>query len=144
MDAARRVLAYLDMRRHLAALGVATAVTMVAAAQGSARPTTTAPPVVVPVKITITDTAIRMTPKVAVRGAVARFILVNRGTKRHTFLLGTLKHGTGRQTGFVKTLKPSEQSILVLFLDFRGTLPYTAPLPADKSKRAMKGLFKIV
>jgi hypothetical protein len=138
------VLAYLPVRKYLVALGATSIVAIVAVAQGSARPSTTAPPVVVPVKITITDSAIRMSPKVAVRGAVARFILVNRGTKPHTFLLGTLKHGTGKQTGFVKSLKPNEQSILVLFLDFRGTLPYTAPLPADRSKPKMKGIFRII
>jgi hypothetical protein len=115
----------------------------VAVAQGAAQTATTAPPVVVPVKITMTDTAFHMSPKSAVRGAVARFILVNRGTKPHTFVLGNTKAGTGRQTGFTKTLKPSEQSILVLFLDFRGLIPYRGGLPADRSKPGMKGVFKI-
>jgi hypothetical protein len=122
----------------------ASAVALVAVAQGASRSRTTAPPAVIPVKIVITDNAVRMTPKVAVRGAVARFILVNRGTKPHTFVLGDQKHGTGKQTGFVRALKPSEQSILVLFLDYRGTIPYHASLPADRSKPGMKGIFKIV
>jgi hypothetical protein len=98
---------------------------------------------VITVKITITDTAIRMSPKSAPRGDLARFILVNTGKKRHVFSLGHQRRQTGSQTGFVKALKPGEQAVLILFLDYRGKLPYLGTLPEDRSKVAMKGIFTI-
>jgi len=118
-------------------------VALVPAAQGSARPDTTAPPPVVTIKVMITDSKIGMTPRRAQRGVMARFILINRGAKPHTFKLGHERHGTGTQTGFTKALKPREQSILIFFLDYRGRLPYLGSLPADRSKPGMKGFFTI-
>jgi hypothetical protein len=131
------------VKLSLFALAAALAVALGPAAQSFARPTTTAPPPVVTIKVMITDSKIGMTPKRAQRGVMARFILINRGAKPHTFKLGHLRHGTGTQTGFTKALKPSEQSILIYFLDFRGKLPYLAPLPADRAKPGMKGIFTI-
>ena len=112
-------------------------------ARGLAQPRTTAPPETVTVKITITDTAIYMAPKRAQRGAIARFILVNAGAKPHTFALGHMRRGTGSQTGFTKSLGPHGQSILILFLDYRGELPYRATLPGDRSNPRMRGVFTI-
>lgn len=131
------------MKVSLVALA-ATLVVLVPATHSSAQPLTTAPPEIVTVKITITDTRIHMHPKVAPRGDIGRFILINVGKKPHTFALGHQKRGTGSQTGFTKSLKPSEQSILILFLDYRGVLPYLGTLPADRKKSGMKGTFKIV
>jgi hypothetical protein len=128
----------------VAVLTAVSAASILPAAQGSAQPQTTAPPQVVNVKITMTDTAFRMSPRVAQRGSVARFILVNIGKKPHTFTLGHEKRGTGAQTGFSRSLKPSEQSVLILFLDYRGVLPYSGTDPADRSKPGMKGTFKII
>lgn len=95
------------------------------------------------VKVTITDTRIGVTPKIAQRGDYARFILVNLGKQPHTFTLGTTKHGTGVQTGFSKALKPNEQKILLLFLDYRGRIAYRGTLPADRLLPGMKGVFTI-
>ena len=132
------------MKLPLLALATALTAAFVPAAQGSVPPGTTAPPEVVAVKITITDKAIQMSPKRAQRGAVARFILVNIGKKPHTFALGHERRGTGTQTGFHKSLKPNEQSILVLFLDYRGKIPYLCTLPADRAKPGMRGTFTII
>ncbi len=115
-----------------------------AAVHAGTGPATTAPPIVTTVKITITDTAIKMTPKVAQRGSIARFILVNTGKKRHTFALGHEKRGTASQTGFTKSLRSNQQSVLILFLDYRGILPYRATLKADRAKPKMRGTFKII
>lgn len=112
-------------------------------ASGSARPLTTAPPPVVDIRVTITDNAISMSPKRASRGDYARFILVNNGRSSHTFTFGSSKRHTGAQTGFSKPLRPKEQKILLLFLDYRGKVPYFGSLPADRSKPAMKGVFII-
>ncbi len=112
-------------------------------AQSFGTPRTTAPPPVVDVKVTITDAAIRMSPKRAFRGDFARFILVNVGKKPHTFTFGGSKRGAGVQTGFSKLLKPREQKILLLFLDYRGRITYYGSLAADRVKPGMKGVFII-
>lgn len=95
------------------------------------------------VKITITDSRIAISPKRAQRGSMARFILLNVGTKPHTFKLGHERRGTATQTGFTKALKPGGQHILIYYLDYRGKLPYFGTLPADRSKPGMKGIFTI-
>jgi len=125
-------------------LAAVSAVACVPAAQSADQPRTTAPPQVANIKITISDTGIRVSPKIAQRGSMGRFILVNVGKKPHTIVFGSERRGTGVQTGFTKSLKPSQQSVLLLFLDFRGLLPYRATLPADRSKPAMQGNFRIV
>ena len=91
----------------------------------------------------MTDTRIALSPKGAQRGDYARFILLNVGKKPHTFTLGGTKTGTGVQTGFSKLLKPKEQKILLLFLDYRGRIAYRGTLPADRSLPGMKGVFTI-
>ena len=96
------------------------------------------------VKIIITDAGISVSPKIAQRGTIGRFILVNIGKKPHTLVFGHERRGTGVQTGFKKALKPSQQSVLILFLDFRGEIPYRSILPADQNKPRMKGIFRIV
>jgi hypothetical protein len=125
------------------AVAAASVAVLVPAAQSSAQPETTAPPPVVTVKIKITDSRIVVTPKRAQRGVLARFILLNRGRKPHTFNLGHRKHGTATQTGFTKALKPGQQHISLIFLDYRGKVPYFGSLPADRSKPGMKGIFTI-
>jgi hypothetical protein len=117
---------------------------LVAAAQSPAQPQTTAPPPVVTVKVTLSDTAIRVSPRRAQRGTFGRFILLNTGSKTHGFALGAGgRHGVGKQTGFTKTLKAGQQTILLLFLDYRGVIPYAGTLPADRTKPRMKGTFTI-
>ena len=132
------------VKSRLFALAAVSAVALVPAAQSALQPQTTAPPPVSNIKVTITDTGVTISPKLAQRGSMGRFILINRGKKPHTFVLGHERRGTGVQTGFKKALKPSEQSVLILFLDFRGAIPYHSPLPADKSNPRMQGIFRIV
>jgi hypothetical protein len=128
---------------RLSALAAVAALALVLGAESSARPQTTAPPPVVTIRVTITDSAINMTPKRAFRGDYARFILVNVGKKAHTFTFGAAKKGAGVQTGFTKPLRPNEQKILLLFLDYRGPVSYFGSLAADRSKPGMKGTFTI-
>ena len=132
------------MKSRLFALAAVSAVALVPAAQSADQPQTTAPPPVSNIKVIITDSGITISPKLAQRGSMGRFILVNTGKKPHTFVLGHERRGTGVQTGFKKALKPSQQSVLILFLDFRGAIPYHSPLPADKNKPRMQGIFRIV
>jgi hypothetical protein len=132
------------VKSRLLALAVLSAAALVPVAQSARQPATTAPPQVANIKIVITDTGIRFSPKIAQRGSMGRFIVVNVGRKPHTIVLGTERRGTGIQTGFTKSVKPSQQAVLLLFLDFRGLIPYHAPLPADRTKPAMRGTFRIV
>jgi len=122
---------------------LASASAVVFASAAVAAPQTTAPPPIVDIKVTISDSGIGLSPKHAVRGAYARFILVNTGKLKHTFRLGTAKHGSGAQTGFTKTLAPGVQTILLLFLDYRGEVPYLGTLPHDRGKPRMRGVFRI-
>jgi hypothetical protein len=126
------------------ALVLAAGALFVPVAHGALHPDTTAPPPVANIKITITDAGIHMSPKLAQRGTIGRFILVNTGKKAHTFELGHQRRGTGTQTGFKKSLKPHQQSILILFLDYRGPIPYRGTLPADRDKPRMKGIFRVI
>jgi hypothetical protein len=114
----------------------------VPAAQSPAKPTTTAPPEVITVRVTLTDSRFAVTPKSAPRGDLGRFILVNRGKKVHTFALGHLKHASGSQTGFTRTLKPGQQLVLIFFLDYRGQLDYRGTQPHEQ-KPEMRGTFRI-
>ena len=132
------------VKSRLLALAAVSAVALVPAAQSADQPQTTAPPQVANIKITITDIGIRISPKIAQRGSMGRFVLVNIGKKPHTIVLGHERRGTGVQTGFSKSLRPSQQAVLLLFLDFRGLVPYRATLPADRTKPAMQGTFRIV
>jgi hypothetical protein len=100
--------------------------------------------VVTTVKVRITDAATHVSPKVAQRGGIVRFILVNVGKQPHSFALGHERRGTGTQTGFTTKLKPNEQHILIFFLDFRGKLAYRGVLPAERTNPKMKGTFTII
>jgi hypothetical protein len=131
------------VKGRLSALAAVSAVALVPAAAGSAHPQTTAPPPVVDIRVTITDKAIRFSPNHSVRGAFARFILVNQGVQAHSLILGAAKKQSGSQTGFTKLLKPREQKTLLLFLDYRGKVPYLGGLPSDRAKTAMRGVFTI-
>jgi hypothetical protein len=128
----------------LSTCAAVSAVALVPAAQGVAQPQTTAPPEVITVRINMTDAAFGVTPKSVPRGDIARFILVNRGKQAHTFALGHTKHASGTQTGFTRTVKPGQQAVLILFMDYRGLLPYRGTQPADRNKAAMQGTMKIV
>lgn len=131
------------VRSRLFALTAVSVVALVPAAQSSAHPQTTAPPPVVTVKVTITDSRIGVSPKSAIRGSYARFILLNIGKQPHTFTLGNGQRGKGVQTGFSKLLAPRQQKVLLLFLDYRGKVAYRGSLPADRSKPGMQGVFTI-
>ena len=97
----------------------------------------------IPVKVTITDDAIHLAPPVGRRGAVARFVLINQGRRPHTFAFGLAKHPSGTQAGFVRTLRPREQTVVSLFLDYRGTIRWAGTMAADRAKSRMKGTFRI-
>jgi len=112
--------------------------------RGAARPNTTIPDVFLPVHVTMTDSRISLDRKSGHRGDEVRFTIRNAGTKTHNFTLGTAKRGTGYQVGFSTTLKPKQEKVFLLFLDYRGTLPYKSIVKADLKKPGMRGVFKIL
>ena len=127
-------------RTLLLAVLVSSAV-LVPAAHSQSR--TTAPTLFVNIGVTLTDTRIVMSRHGAPRGTYARFIIRNVGKRSHAFTLGTARRGTGRQSGFTRTLRPGTRKILILFLDYRGRIPYFGSLAADRAKPGMKGTFTI-
>ena len=134
------------MKSRIFALAAVAAVALVPAAHGtdSAGPDTTIPDVFVTIHVTLTDARISLDRRAAGRGDEVRFIVRNAGTKIHNFTLGgTQVKGTGRQTGFSTTLKPKQQKLNLLFLDYRGPVPYHSAVKADRSKPGMKGIFTI-
>lgn len=127
------------MRRLLGLVVIVLAsLTLVPAAQP-----TTAPTVFYNIHVTLTNTRIVLDKHSAPRGTFARFIIRNLDTRPHNFTLGKARRGTGAQSGFSRTLKPRQKVILLLFLDYRGPIPYRGGLPADRSKPGMKGVFTI-
>jgi len=93
------------------------------AVSGPAGSTTNAPAIFT-VKVTITDHGIAVTPGHAVRGSTCTFILTNRGKKTHTFVIGDVTRGVGKGQGFGQVLRPNQQYTKVMFLDYRGVLPF--------------------
>ena len=109
------------MRRlGLTICAAAAALTVAGSASG-----TTNVPAIFTVKVTIKDKAIQMTPNHAVRGSTITFILTNRGSKTHTFVIGDPKRGIGHGQGFKQTLKPNQQFTKVMFLDYRGVMKFS-------------------
>lgn len=106
-------------------------------------PRTTAPNLYVTVNVTMTDTKFVLSVHSAPRGADARFVIHNVGTKPNIFAVGNENYGTGVQTGFRATLKPGQKKILILFLDIRGKVAYYSGLAADRNNPAMRGEFLI-
>ncbi len=125
--------------RLLVATGSATALAI--ASPGFGRPQTTNPGTYETVKVTLTEVSTTVRPNVSTRGVTAVFVITNRGKKTHTWVIGDTTRGPGKTIGFARTLRPGQQKTVVLFLDFRGRLPYFSPGAAQKA--AMRGSFKI-
>ena len=135
------------MKPRIFAVAVLSAVALVPAARGTVRThdgaLTTVPNVFVDIQVKITDTRITLSRRTANRGDQGRFIIRNVGTKRHSFTLGGTARGTV-QPGFSHTLNPKTQQTLLLFLNYRGPIPYRSTIPADRSKPGMHGTFTIL
>jgi hypothetical protein len=121
-------------------LGLALCAAVAALAVAGSASGTTNVPAIFTVKVTIKDKAIQMIPNHAVRGSTITFILTNRGKQTHTFVIGDPKRGIGHGQGFKQTLKPNQQFTKVMFLDYRGTMPFTTQVG---SKVLARGAFRI-
>ncbi|HVP74805.1 MAG TPA: hypothetical protein VMS63_02195 [Gaiellaceae bacterium] len=126
-------------RRRL--LATASLTSLVIAAPGFAGPRTTNAPQILTIKVTITDSSITVKPRAAARGTNAVFILTNRGTQTQRWVLGNATRGVGKKIGFASVLAPDQQKSVVMFLDYRGPLPYSAS--QLRGSRVLKGSFRI-
>jgi hypothetical protein len=111
------------------------------AASANARPDTTNAPAFLTIKVTITDTSVTVRPNTAVRGTNATFILTNRGKTTQRWILGNAARGVGKTSGFASVLAPDQQKNVVMYLDYRGSLPYSARKVGGTAVH--KGSFKI-
>jgi hypothetical protein len=109
--------------RRLAPVMVLASLAVAAAAY--ARPETTNAPAFLTVKVTITDTSVTVKPSTALRGTNAIFILTNRGKSTQKWILGNATRGAGKTSGFASVLAPDQQKNVVMYLDYRGLLPYS-------------------
>ena len=112
------------------------------AAPGFAHTDTTNAPAFLIVKVTITDTSVTVRPNAAPRGTNATFILTNRGKTTKKWVLGNATRGAGKKIGFASVLAPDQQKSIVMFLDYRGPLPYSAS-QLSGAKTVLKGSFRI-
>jgi len=92
---------------------------------------TTAPTLIMKVKVNVTDAAITLSHKSARRGWAADFVVRNTGKKAHQFEIG------GLQT---PVIKPGAQKILKVNFELRGEVTYKDPLNA----KAPAGTFKVI
>jgi hypothetical protein len=104
---------------------VALLASLAVAASASARTDTTNAPAFLTIKVTITDTAVTVKPSTALRGTNAIFILTNRGKSTQKWVLGNATRGVGKTSGFASVLAPDQQKNVVMYLDYRGLLPYS-------------------
>jgi hypothetical protein len=111
------------------------------AAPGFAHPDTTNAPAFLTIKVTITDTSVTVRPNTAPRGTNATFILTNRGKTTLKWVLGNATRGVGKTSGFASVLAPDQQKNIVMYLDYRGQLPYSISHPGGKQQ--VKGSFTI-
>ena len=111
------------------------------AAPGFARPDTTNAPAFLTIKVTITDTSVTVRPNTALRGTNATFILTNRGKTTQKWVIGNATRGVGKTSGFASVLAPDQQKNFVMYLDYRGQLPYSITHPGGT--KVVKGSFTI-
>ena len=100
---------------------------------------TTTPSVYVVIHVTLSDSKVVVSPKTAPRGASARFIMRNIGSKPITFNVGKRTPGLGDLFGFRSVIKPRTQKILLLYLSDRGAIPYYTGDSFASAKPTAKG-----
>jgi hypothetical protein len=120
-------------------LVAASALSLAVAAPALSRPQTTNPGAFETVKVVITDSSISVKPKFSGRGVTGIFVITNRGKKAHKWVIGDTTRGPGKNIGFARMLKPEQQQTIVLFLNYRGVLPYYSP----DIQNGKRGIFTI-
>ena len=133
--------------RLLAVVVAVSAVALVPAAAGTAgsartaAPRTTEPTEWIDIRVTITDSRIRLSRTSVERGVVGRFIIRNIGARVHDFTFGDPTSPGGHVTS--GPLKRNGKKTLLAFLDYRGSFPYQSTVKADANRAGMKGKLTI-
>jgi hypothetical protein len=122
-------------------VAIASLASLAVAAPAFARTDTTNAPAFLTIKVTITDTGVTVKPNAALRGSNAIFTITNRGKKTQKWILGNETRGVGKKSGFAAVLAPDQQKNVVMYLDYRGLLPYSTTTPGGKKE--VHGNFKI-
>ena len=128
-----------------AALAAHSLVPAAAVSAGSARtaaPRTTEPTEWVDIRVTITDSRIRLSRTSVERGVVGRFIVRNIGARVHDFTFGDPSSPAGHVT--TGPLKRNGKKTLLAFLDYRGTFPYQSTIKGDANRAGMRGKLTIL
>jgi hypothetical protein len=130
--------------RSVFALAAVSAVALVPAANGFARPQTTEPTAMLDVYVTITDSKITLSDATGTRGQGVNFWVHNVGRRAHTFVL----RGTGpialTSLGLgTQLVKPKTTVDLQVYLDFRGQMTYKSTVRTDQNP-SMTGTFTII
>jgi hypothetical protein len=122
-------------------VAIASLTSLVIAAPAFAHHDTTDAPAFMTIKVTITDRSVTVRPNAAQRGTNAIFILTNRGKTTQKWILGDETRGAGKKSGFASVLAPDQQKNVVMYLDYRGLLPYSAAQLGHKA--VTRGTFRI-
>jgi hypothetical protein len=109
--------------RSLSILLAASFAGLALAADGFARPQTTAPGGYLTVRVTLTDKGVTMSQTRARRGQTAIFLVANRAKTARVFTLGDVTLKRHRGTGFAIKVGANQQKRVLLYLDYRGPLP---------------------
>jgi len=128
----------------VAAISAFALVPAAAGVAGSARttaPRTTEPTEWIDIRVTITDSRIRLSRTSVERGVVGRFIVRNIGARVHDFTFGDPSSPAGHVTS--GPLKRNGKKTVLAFLDYRGTFPYQSTIKADANRAGMKGKLTI-
>jgi len=104
---------------------------------------TTAPSPYVSIHVTLTNSKVVMSPTAEPRGAIARFIVYNAGTKPVRFNVGAEKADRTKGFGFTEVIRPGQRHVRLLYLALRGPLPYYVGSSYSGAKAAQKGALHI-
>jgi hypothetical protein len=114
----------------LLALTSVAALTAVVVPSGTA---TTQPAIQITIRVTVTDSAIKMSRLTARRGWGGHFVIRNRGKKPHSVDIGGLR---------TAAIKPGRKATIKASFDERGSFPFSVILNRSGPKHA--GTFRVV
>ncbi len=119
------------MRRLFTTLAVSSLVVLAFASAPSARTHTTGPDVFLQIKVTLTDTNVKLSTKVVKRAQTVYFNVTNQGKLPHNFVIG------GNKT---VVLKHGKTDTFVIAFTERGKYGYKCTVNATK---AMRGFINV-
>jgi hypothetical protein len=120
------------MRLKTKALVVLVAAVAVTAVAGGGASATTNPAVQITIKVTVTDSGVKMSQYTARRGWGAHFVIRNNGKKAHVVDIGGLR---------THAIKPGRRAVIKASLETRGKYPFGLVVNANTKQ---SGFFRVV